>query len=182
MKLDITITQLINSLSGRSAVADQFFILTTKYGVPLMVLAVIFQWWGKRPRVEWRQTTVIAGLTFLIGLLIAQIILLFIHRIRPYDAGVSHLIIDKTIDWSFPSDHAIASLSIAFAFLLNGFRRHALAFFCAALLVCFSRIFVGMHYASDILGGAGVALVTAYLVNKFYPRGSKLDFWLVSWF
>ena len=180
--MDETLTHLINDLSGQSVVVDQVFIVITKYGVPLMVLAVIIQWWGKRPREESRQMTIIAGLTFLIGLLIAQVILLFIHRIRPYDAGVSHLIIDKTIDWSFPSDHAIASLSIAFAFLLNGFRRHALAFFCAALLVCFSRIFVGMHYASDILGGAGVALVTAYLVNKFYPRGSRLDQWLVSWF
>ena len=180
--MDETLTHLINDLSGQSVVVDQVFIVITKYGVPLMVLAVIIQWWGKRPREESRQMTIIAGLTFLIGLLIAQVILLFIHRIRPYDAGVSHLIIDKTIDWSFPSDHAIASLSIAFAYLLNGFRRHALAFFCAALLVCFSRIFVGMHYASDILGGAGVALVTAYLVNKFYPRGSRLDQWLVSWF
>ena len=147
-----------------------------------MVLAVVFQWWGKRPREKLRQTTIIAGLTFLLGLLIAQVILLFIHRIRPYDAGVSHLIIDKTVDWSFPSDHAIASTSIAFAFLLNGFRKHALAFFCAAALLCFSRIYVGMHYGSDILGGAGVALFTAFAVNRFYPRGSKLDQWLVSWF
>ncbi len=180
--MDVTITQLINNLSGQNNIADQVFILITKFGVPPMVLAVVVQWWGKRPREELRQTTIIAGLTFLLGLLFAQAILLFIHRIRPYDAGVSHLIIDKTIDWSFPSDHAIASLSIAFAYLLNDFRRLAFAFFCAALLVCFSRIFVGMHYASDILGGAGVALLTAYLVNTFYPRGSKLDLWLVSWF
>jgi undecaprenyl-diphosphatase len=153
--LDVTITQLINNLSGQNNIADQVFILITKYGVPLMILAVALQWWGKSPRAELRQTTIIAGLTFLLGLLFAQVILLFIHRIRPYDVGVSHVIIDKTIDWSFPSDHAIASLSIAFAFLLNGFRRLALAFLCAATLVCFSRIFVGMHYASDILGGAG---------------------------
>ncbi len=180
--MDVAITELINSLSGKNIIVDQFFILITKCGVPLMVLAVIFQWWGKRPREELRRTTIIAGLTFLLGLLIAQFILLFIHRIRPYDAGVSHLIIDKTVDWSFPSDHAIASTSIAFAFLINSFRKHALAFFCAAALVCFSRIYVGMHYVSDILGGAGLALLTAYAVNRFYLRGSRLDQWLVSWF
>lgn len=180
--MDVNITQLINNLSGQNIFADQVFISFTTYGVPLMVLAVVFQWWGKRPREKLRQTTIMAGLSFLLGLLTAQIILLFIHRIRPYDAGVSHLIIDKTVDWSFPSDHAIASMSIAFAFLLNGFRKHALVFFCAAALVCFSRIYVGMHYASDIIGGAGLALLTAYAVNKFYSRGSKLDQWLVSWF
>ena len=154
----------------------------TTFGVPLMVLAVVALWWSKYPRESLRQTAIMAGITFLLGLLLAQIILLFVHRLRPYDAGVSHLIIDKTVDWSFPSDHAIASTSIAFAFLLNGFRKHAFAFFCAAALVCFSRIFVGMHYASDILGGAAVALFTAYAVNTFYPRASKLDQWLVSWF
>jgi undecaprenyl-diphosphatase len=182
MSLDITVTQWINSFAGQNVVLDGAMIAITKFGVPLMVVMVVLQWWGKRPREKLRQTTIVAGLTFLFALLIAQIILLFIHRIRPYDAGVSQLIIDKTIDWSFPSDHAIASLSIAFAFLLNGFRRQAIAFFCAAALVCFSRIFVGMHYASDILGGAGLALPTAYLLNTHYPRGSKLDLWLLHWF
>ncbi len=180
--MDETLTHLINSLSGQSAFLDQLMIVTTKYGVPLMVLAVVFQWWGNPPREKLRQTAIIAGLSFLLGLLTAQIILLFIHRHRPYDTGVSHLIIDKTIDWSFPSDHAIASASIAFAFLMNGFRKHALAFGLAALIICFSRIYVGMHYVTDILGGAGLALVAAYLVSRFYQRGSELDRWLVGWF
>ena len=180
--MDVTVTQLINNLSGQNIIADEVFVLITKHGVPLMVLTVVIQWWGKRPREKLLQTTIIAGLSFLLGLLIAQIILLFVHRIRPYDAGVSHLIINKTADWSFPSDHAIASLSIVFAFSLNCFRKHALAFLCAAALVCFSRVYVGMHYVTDILGGAALALATAFLVNTFYPRGSKLNQWLVSWF
>ena len=180
--MDVTITQMINNLSGQNIVADEVFVLITKYGVPLMVFAVVVQWWGKRPREKLRQTTIIAGVTSLLGLLIAQIILLFVHRVRPYDAGVSHLIVERTADWSFPSDHAIASTSVAFVFLLNGFGKHALAFFLAAALVCFSRIYVGMHYGTDILGGAALALVTAFLVNKLYPRGSKLNQWLVSWF
>lgn len=180
--MDITITQLINNLSGQNAILDQIFILITTYGVPLMVLAVIIQWWGRKPREQLRQTAIIAGLSFLISLLINQVILLFIHRLRPYDAGVSHLLIAKTVDWSFPSDHATASFAIAFAFLLKGLDKRAVGFFVAALIICFSRIYVGMHYVSDIIGGAGVALLTAYLVTMFYPRGSKWDQWLVGWF
>ena len=178
--MDITITQWLNGMAGHWAAVDGIMIAVTKFGVPLMVLAVILQWWGKTPRENLRQTTIMAGLSFLIGLGIAQIILLFVHRIRPYDAGISHLIIERTADWSFPSDHAIASTSIAFAFLFNGFRKHSLAYFAAALLVCLSRVYVGMHYASDILGGAGVALLTAFLVTKLYPRRSRLDRWLIS--
>ena len=88
--MDETLTHLINSLSGQNAFLDQLMIVTTKYGVPLMVLAVVFQWWGNPPREKLRQTAIIAGLSFLLGLLTAQIILLFIHRLRPYDTGVSH--------------------------------------------------------------------------------------------
>ena len=180
--MDVTITQLINNLSGQNFVADLFFILITKYGVPFLVFVVVAQWWLGTPRLEARQTALKAGITFLLGLGLAQIMLLFIHRMRPYDAGISHLIVPPTVDWSFPSDHAIASLGIVFAYALSRFRREAFLFFVVATLICMSRIFVGMHYASDILGGAAVALVAAIAVHTLYPRGSKLDQWLVGLF
>ncbi len=180
--MDVTITQLINNLSGQNFVADQFFILITKYGLPFLVIVVVAQWWLGTTRLEARQTALKAGLTFLLGLGLAQIMLLFIHRMRPYDAGISHPIVPSTVDWSFPSDHAIASFSIVFAYALSGFQRAAIWFFILATFICFSRIFVGMHYASDILGGAAVALVAAIAVHTLYPRGSKLDQWLVSLF
>lgn len=147
----------------------------TAFGVPLMVLLVVLHWWGKRSRVHKRHICVAAGLSFLLGLALAQIMLLFIHRIRPYDAGISHLIVPRTADWSFPSDHAIASLSIVFAFALHGLHRWSVIFLALAALVCISRIYVGMHYASDILGGAAVALLAAYAVKRLYHQGSKLD-------
>jgi undecaprenyl-diphosphatase len=175
VNLDNAITLGINILAGQSSFLDQVMIEVTTFGVPFMILLVALQWWSKRPRQERRYVCVAAGLSFLLGLAIAQIMLLFIHRIRPYDAGISHLIVAPTVDWSFPSDHAIASLSIAFAFALNGLRRWSIMFFVLASLVCFSRIFVGMHYASDILGGAAVALLAAYLVKLLYRPGTKID-------
>jgi len=180
--LDVTITQLINNLSGQNFVADQFFILITKYGVPFLVFAVVAQWWAGSPRPEARQIALNAGLTFLLGLGLAQIILLFMHRMRPYDAGISHLIVPPTVDWSFPSDHAIASLGIVFAYALSGFRRVAILFFIFAALICFSRIYVGMHYVSDIFGGALVALAAAVIVKRAYPASSKLNRWLIQIF
>src|SRR5262249_1926564 len=46
----------------------------------------------------------------------------FVHRLRPYDAGVTHLLIAPSHDPSFPSDHSTAVFSIAFAYLLPGCR------------------------------------------------------------
>jgi undecaprenyl-diphosphatase len=53
------------------------------------------------------------GFSFLLGLAINQLILLFIHRVRPYDAGVTNLLIARSGDFSFPSDHATASFQSA---------------------------------------------------------------------
>jgi undecaprenyl-diphosphatase len=178
--MDIQLTQLINSLAGQTPALDQVMVSVTTFGVPFMVLLVVLQWWGKRPRDAKRHACVAAGLSFLLGLALAQIMLLFVHRLRPYDAGVSHLIVPPTVDWSFPSDHAIASLSIVFAFALQGLRRWTLIFLALAIGVCFSRVYVGMHYTSDILGGAAVAIVAALLVKQFYKPNTKLDRWITG--
>jgi undecaprenyl-diphosphatase len=180
--MDGELTHWINSFAGQSALLDKIIIGITKFGVPIMVIVVLLQWWLGNPRLLARQAALRAGLTFLLGLAFAQLMLLFMHRIRPYDAGVSHLIVPPTVDWSFPSDHAIASFGIAFAYALSGFRRAALIYFAMALLVCFSRIFVGMHYVGDVLGGAAAALIAAIFVKRFYPAGSKLENWLVQLF
>jgi undecaprenyl-diphosphatase len=178
--MDTMITQWINAFAGENTALDVAMIATTTFGVPLMILAVVSLWWLGRPRDQLRHAAIASGLTFLLGLGFAQVVLLFVHRMRPYDAGVSHLIIAPTADWSFPSDHATASLAIVFAFALQGLRRWTLVFLIMAALVCFSRVFVGMHYATDILGGAAVAIIAALIVKAVYRRGSKLDNWLVK--
>lgn len=173
--MDQALTQSLNGLAGHYPLLDGAMIAVTSYGVPLMIILVALQWWTKSSRTQRRHACVAAGLTFLLGLAVAQIMLLFIQRIRPYDAGVSHLIIAPTADWSFPSDHAIASLSIVFAFALQGIKRWANVFLAFAVLVCFSRIYVGMHYASDILGGAAVALLAAFIIKSLYRPDTRLD-------
>jgi undecaprenyl-diphosphatase len=178
--LDNFLTQWINGFAGQSTALDQAMIAVTSFGVPFMVLLVVLHWWGKRPRAPKRHACVAAGLSFLLGLAIAQIMLLVIHRVRPYDAGISHLIVPPSVDWSFPSDHAIASLAIFFAFALQGLRRWSFIFLALALVLCFSRIFVGTHYMSDILGGAAVALVAAYIVKQLYRPDTKIDRWITS--
>ena len=173
--MDQAVTEWINSFAGRNVALDSIMIMATKVGLPLLVALVVAQWWSKIDRVHVRHTCIAAGLSFLIGLGLNQIIVLFIHRVRPYDAGVSHLIISKSADWSFPSDHATAAIAIVAAFALHGLPRRTLLFGLLAFLVCWSRIFVGTHYLTDVLGGSLVGLVAAVLVWGFYRKGSRLD-------
>ena len=162
--MDQAITRWINSFSGSNALLDSVMIMATKGGVPLLVALVVAQWWSTIDRAHVRHTCIAAGLSFLIGLGLNQIILLFVHRVRPYDAGVSHLIISNSADWSFPSDHATASVAIVAAFAFHDLPRRAIPFGLLALLICWSRIFVGTHYLTDVLGGSLTGVVAAMLV------------------
>ena len=174
-QFDATITHWINSWSGANAILDFLMIWVSAIGVPLLVLAVAVQWWRRTDRRHIRHALVASGFSFLLGLAFNQIILLFVHRLRPYDAGVTHLLISRSGDFSFPSDHATASFAIASALLLHGFRRQGFAFLVAAFIVALSRVYIGTHYASDVAGGALTGLAAALLVRMLYREGTRAD-------
>ena len=178
--MDNVITRWINAAAGSSAQLDAAVIAVTKFGVPVAVLCVILQWWRKSDRLHIRHTCVAAGIAFLVGLGLNQITLLFVHRVRPYEGEVSHLIIARSSDWSFPSDHATASFAIAAAFALHALPRQATVFLVIALLIGWSRVFVGTHYLIDVLGGAITGAGAAILVRAFYREGSRLDRWVTG--
>jgi len=150
-------------------------IAASNVGVPLLVALVVAQWWSKIDRTHVRHTCVAAGLSFLIGLGLNQILLLFVHRVRPYDAGVSHLIISKSPDWSFPSDHATASIAIVAAFAVHGLPRRTLLFGLLALLICWSRIFVGRRQPHRRgRGRAGMDLLSGGIAARSLCHGGPV--------
>lgn len=173
--LDAAVTHVINGLAERNTALDFLMIWISAIGVPLLVLAVAGHWWRRTDRPHTRHVLAAAGLSFLLGLGLNQFILLFVHRMRPYDGDVTHLLITRSADFSFSSDHATATVAIAAAFLLHRMRRLGLGFLAAAVLVTFSRVYVGTHYASDVLGGALTGIVAAVIVRSVYWEGTRPD-------
>jgi len=53
-------------------------------------------------------------------------------------------------------------------------------FLVIALLIGWSRVFVGTHYLTDVLGGAITGAGAAILVRAFYREGSRLDRWVTG--
>ncbi|GES49784.1 MULTISPECIES: phosphatase PAP2 family protein [Rhizobium] len=172
--LDVVITEWINGIAGNPTV-DSLMILITAYGVPLLIVLVAVQWWVGERRSETRHALVAAGLTFVIGLGINQVILFFVSRVRPYDVGVTKLLINRSNDPSFPSDHATAAFAIVAAFALQRMPERSLFFLLGAILVSFSRVYVGTHYVGDVMGGVLTAVFAAILVKTLYRPETRLD-------
>lgn len=66
---------------------------------------------------------------------------------------------------SFPSDHASGMFAMAFALILASLRKTGLVMLALAVLVSWARVYLGVHFPFDILGGCLVGLFSAWLVR-----------------
>jgi len=85
-----------------------------------------------------------------------------------------HLLVAHAADASFPSDHVVAACAIAV--VLVSFHRHlgAIALLLAAVLA-YDRVYIGVHYPGDVLGGMFLGtLVALLLVMQLAPPMDRL--------
>ena len=85
----------------------------------------------------------------------------------------SHLLVGRSTDPSFPSDHATGAFAIAVAIWLYD-RTIGTVFLVIGVLVGFARVYVGVHYPGDVLGGAILGAAVA-LVLRWKPLRRILE-------
>ena len=92
-----------------------------------------------------------------------------IARTRPYKAieGLT-ILIAEPVDFSFPSGHAAASFAVAGAVFFSGHRRAGTVLLIFAALIALSRLYLGVHYPSDVIGGTVVGLLAAWFVTALF--------------
>lgn len=114
-----------------------------------------------------RKIGVTMGIALGLGLLICNFGLKpLTARIRPYDVDTAiRLIVGKESEFSFPSGHAVASFEGAFSIFLHN-KKWGSAALVLATVIAFSRLYLMVHYFTDIIVGAALGMLLAFIAYK----------------
>ena len=93
-----------------------------------------------------------------------------VRRIRPSaDIPAVNLLIAKPLSYSFPSGHTASSFAVA-GVLAKYFKDYALEFFSLASLIAFSRLYLYVHYPTDVLSGIVLGLICSGIIIYFFDK------------
>lgn len=172
--LDIRLFHLINDWASRFNLLDQtgiFFAETTPY---VLAAFLTFRWFWNRNFPEKRMTLIIAGMTFGLSEAVAKLLGLCYYHVQPFVTLEVNQLIAKEVNNSFPSDHTILVFSFLFVLFLSRQSTSRWLYLGWALLASTARIFVGVHYPSDVLMAALIASLIGSVSYYFLRRANWL--------
>lgn len=167
--IDLSAFGFLHNLAGQSAWVDAVIVFLGEYLAYLVVLAMLIGAFrayraGKAGKALAYATAVVSGLAA--RFVVAGGIRFFYHRPRPFVAlDLPHLLTETS--YSFPSGHAIFFFALAAGVSATN-RCFGAWLYVAAILIGLGRIAAGVHYPSDILGGAILGILIGYVGAWLY--------------
>ena len=161
--LDIFILQLIN-LSYHNFVLDNIFLMISNMGIIVfwVIISVLLYLFGnKKGKKVAKKMIIILVITTVITSLVKNIVM----RPRPYVELTNLILLDLGTDYSFPSGHTATATAMAYTLSKE---YHKWIFMIIPLMVAFSRLYIGVHYPSDVLGGFLLGIVVVYISDYFF--------------
>ena len=164
-KVDFALFEIINGLAGQSNAIDKLLsILASDYFIPVgMGLILYFSWFdsGNIKQRGYKQRAVIASIVHMaVASLSILIINQLIFRERPFTSNEVNLIFYAPTDSSFPSNTAAGTLGIALPFIFSRGKSTGLILLGMSFTLSLARVYVGVHYPGDIIGGYMTSLLT----------------------
>lgn len=162
--MEIHILDMIQNL--RTLIGDVVIPLITRLGdagiiwIILTVLLLIIP--------KTRKTGVIMMAALLVDVLLCNVFIKnLVARTRPFDVNTAvQLLVAKPRDYSFPSGHTAASFASVTALYLAGEKKMWKAALVLAVLIALSRLYLYVHYPTDIIGGVVFGSLSGYLGYK----------------
>ena len=135
-------------------------------GVIWIIMAIILMISKK-----YRKIGFMALLALLLSTILGEGILKHVvHRIRPSaDIPAVDLLIAKPLSYSFPSGHTTSSFAVA-GVLAKYFKNYAIEFLSLASLIAFSRLYLYVHYPTDVLGGVLLGLICSGIIIYLFDK------------
>lgn len=162
--------QIIRAVSGiRNIFLDDVFLavtLASSESVIFIILTFLFLWKGHK-----RRWIVPLWLTLGISAVVSFALKITIHRLRPFQQGIVSLLPSlqeashDIWNYSFPSSHAIFAFC-AVPILSKQYPKLKNLWIGIAILVALSRVYLGLHFLSDILAGGLIGYIIGMLIVR----------------
>lgn len=169
MNIDLYIFNLINGLAGKWMWLDYLAIFFAKYFeyLLLFILFLFLILWFKK---YWKIVFISLVSAIFSRFAIANVIRFLWFRPRPFvSLNFVPSISQSPAEASFPSGHASFYFALsAVIYFYN--KKIGILFYIGSFLVVISRVFVGVHWPSDILAGAVLGIFIGWIVNKIFKK------------
>jgi len=173
--LDQKLFLWLNSLHTPALDPVMAWITGTKEWVPFYLLLVVFLIW----KYKWKTIYMVVGIALLITAcdqFTSTFMKPYFSRLRPCHnpeiQGLIHLVKGCGGKYGFASSHAANTFGLAtfFWLILRDRFPWAKYFFIWALIVSYSRIYIGVHYPADVITGGLIGIIFGYLIFKIYEK------------
>lgn len=161
MNIELSILDWFQTL--HTPFLDKIMVFITRLGdagIIWIVLSIVLLLIPKT-----RKSGAVMVAALVVDVLLCNIVLKnLVARTRPYDVNTGvHLLVAKLHDYSFPSGHTAASFASVTALYLAGEKKLWKFALVLACLIAISRLYLYVHYPTDVLGGILFGVISGYL-------------------
>ena len=148
---------------------NPFFVFFSKYGreyvwIPLTAILLVFK--------KTRRIAIVLAASFIVAIILGEAAKIIMAQLRPfYYISPDYLLVPKPTDYSYPSGHALIVGDGAMVLFKTSPKWLWIPFMIEALIVSYSRVYVGVHWPIDILGGWLLGSWIAYFTVDMDGRG-----------
>ena len=178
MYYDIKIFETINGLANQSKILDLLGIFFAEYLSYILVLFLLyFLFWPKKDRIKNRAMVLVSLAAAIIARFVVKTIIIFFYeRPRPYvNLSLAHKLISVSSSenfQSFPSGHAMFFFALSTVIYCFN-KKLGIFFLICSTIISIARIFAGIHWPSDILGGAVLGIMVGVIISWLYIKNKN---------